>query len=159
VSCEVIESDVLAALRAMPDASFDGCLCDPPYGLGSRKPTVEEIVTYLTGATSLNTGGDFMGKKWELPSVAMWRELYRVLRPGAHALIFGGTRTFDLLTVGLRAAGFEIRDVLSWMYGSGFRKSIDISKSIDDAAGAKRLIGPATNEQTSTKDGFVSSSR
>ena len=102
--------DVLEALRLMPDCSMDALLSDPPYGLGTRQPTVEEIVAYLTGA-DLDTGGDFMSKDWKLPSVAVWRECFRVLKPGAPVLAFGGTRMFDLLFIGLRAAGFECRDV------------------------------------------------
>jgi site-specific DNA-methyltransferase (adenine-specific) len=136
---EIIQADVLDALRQMPDASADAVLTDPPYGLGTHEPTVEEIVAYLTGAR-LDTGGDFMSKKWELPSVEVWRELMRVLRPGAHVLAFGGTRTFDLLAVGLRAAGFERRDCCSWMYSSGFPKSLDVSKAIDGAAGVEREV-------------------
>jgi hypothetical protein len=83
---------------------------------------------------------DFMDKAWELPSVEVWRETMRVLRPGAHVLAFGGSRMFDLLTVGMRAGGFKVRDVLSWMYSTGFPKSLDVSKNIDKAAGAKRKV-------------------
>ena len=112
---KIIESDVLDALKQMPDNSVDAVLTDPPYGIGSREPTVEEIIAYLGGAR-LDSGGDFMGKKWELPSVEVWREMLRVLRPGGHVLAFGGTRMFDLLVLGVRAGGFEVRDVLMWMY-------------------------------------------
>ena len=136
--------DVLEALRLMPDCSMDALLSDPPYGLGTRQPTVEEIVAYLTGA-DLDTGGDFMSKDWKLPSVAVWRECFRVLKPGAPVLAFGGTRMFDLLFIGLRAAGFECRDVLSWNYGSGFPKNQDVSKALDAAAGVDRdVVGERT---------------
>lgn len=77
---EIIEADVLEALRAMPDCSVDGVLSDPPYGLGTREPTPDDIVAYIRGE-KLDTGGDFRGRGWELPSVAVWRELSRVMRP------------------------------------------------------------------------------
>jgi len=139
MSYEIIHADVLEALKKMPDASFDACLTDPPYALGTKEPTVEEIIAYLTGAR-LDTGGDFMSKKWDLPSVAVWKETIRVLRPGAHVLAFGGSRMFDMLTIGIRAAEFEVRDVLSWMYSTGFPKSFNLGKAIDAAAGAEREV-------------------
>lgn len=93
--------DVLEVLRGLESESFHGMLTDPPYGL------------------------KFMGKRWdaEVPSVEVWREALRVLKPGAFALVFGGTRTFHRLAVALEDAGFEIRDTLMWVYGSGFPKS------------------------------------
>ena len=139
VTWRIETGDVLDVLRRMPDCSFDALLSDPPYGLGTRQPTVEEIVAYLTGA-ELDVGGDFMSKEWLLPSVAMWREVYRVLKPGAPVLAFGGTRMYDLLTLGMRAAGFEVRDSLMWLYGVGFPKSLDVSKALDKAAGAEREV-------------------
>jgi site-specific DNA-methyltransferase (adenine-specific) len=86
-----------------------------------------------------------MGHGWDhgVPSVDVWRELLRVLRPGAHVLAFGGTRTFHRLTCAIEDAGFEIRDCMMWLYGSGFPKSHDVSKAIDREAGAKRtVLGP-----------------
>lgn len=120
----VHKADVLDALRAMPDNSFHGCLTDPPYGLS------------------------FMGHQWDhgVPSVEVWREVLRVLRPGAHLLAFGGTRTFHRLTCAIEDAGFEIRDCMSWLYGSGFPKSLDVSKAIDREAGAVReVVGVAAD--------------
>ena len=148
---EIIEADVVEALRGMADDSIDGCLTDVPYGLGSRAPTVDEIVAYLTAGGAM-AHGDFMNKKWEIPPVAFWKELCRVLKPGAHVLTFAGTRTMDLIMLGMRAGGFEIRDsigcampsegpgILSWCYASGFPKSLDVSKAIDDANGDEREI-------------------
>ena len=111
-------ADVLDALRAMPDNSFHGCLTDPPYGLS------------------------FMGHQWDhgVPSAEVWREVLRVLRPGAALLAFGGTRTFHRLTCAIEDAGFEVRDCLMWLYGSGFPKSHDVSKAIDREAGAVREV-------------------
>lgn len=115
---DVRHGDSLAVLRTLPDASIDSCVCDPPYGLGTREPSADEIVAYLRG-DSLDTGGDFMGRDWEIPPVALWREVFRVLKPGGHVLAFAGTRTVDLMGIGLRVAGFEFRDSLQWLYGQG----------------------------------------
>lgn len=114
----VLCADVLEGLASLPDDSLDGCLCDPPYGLR------------------------FMGKTWDhgVPSASVWREVLRVLKPGAHLLAFGGTRTHHRLTCAIEDAGFEIRDCLMWLHGQGFPKSLDVSKAIDDAAGAERRI-------------------
>lgn len=114
--------DCLDVLREMDPESVDAVVCDPPYGL------------------------EFMGKEWDRyapPQFAAWcetwaREALRVLKPGGHLLAFGGTRTFHRLTCGLEDAGLEIRDCLSWLYGSGFPKSLDVSKAIEKAAGAAR---------------------
>jgi site-specific DNA-methyltransferase (adenine-specific) len=108
--------DCLEVMRTMPDCSFDAVVTDPPYGLS------------------------FMGKKWDydVPSVAIWAECLRVLKPGGHLLAFAGTRTQHRMAVRIEDAGFEIRDMIAWVYGSGFPKSLDVSKAIDKAAGAER---------------------
>jgi DNA modification methylase len=138
VRWQLLHADCLAALRAMPDASFDACLCDSPYGLGPREPTAEEIAAYVLGTADMDTGGDFMGRKWKIPSVAIWREVLRVLKPGAPLLTFTGSRTHDLLTIGLRAAGFEIGDTIEWCYGQGMPKpATKTDMYIDDALGLK----------------------
>lgn len=122
---------------------------DPPYGLGTKEPTVEEIIAYLQGA-DLDTGGDFMGKDWEVPSVLVWRELSRVLKPGGYVLTFGGTRTWDIISIGARVAGFEYRDTLPdifpdlpgllWMQSMGMPHGLDISKAIDKDLGVERKV-------------------
>jgi site-specific DNA-methyltransferase (adenine-specific) len=83
-----------------------------------------------------------MGKRWDydVPSTEIWREVLRVLKPGGHLLSFGGTRTYHRMVVNIEDAGFEIRDQIQWLYGSGFPKSLDISKAIDKAAGAEREV-------------------
>lgn len=85
-----------------------------------------------------------MGKSWDsfVPGPATWCEVFRVLKPGGHALVFAGSRTQDLMAMALRLAGFEIRDCLIWLYGNGFPKSVDIAKTIDKRRGFDReLVG------------------
>ena len=105
--------DCIETMNAMPPESIDAIVCDPPYGLG------------------------FMGKKWDgLPPSLEWAEAcYRVLKPGGHIAAFGGTRTWHRLAVAIEDAGFEMRDSLAWLYGSGFPKSHDVSKGIDKMNG------------------------
>jgi site-specific DNA-methyltransferase (adenine-specific) len=105
----------------MPDASVDSVVTDPPYLIG------------------------FMGKAWDAADgiagqPEVWTECLRVLKPGGHLLAFGATRTYHRMTVAIEDAGFEIRDSLHWCYGSGFPKSLDVSKAIDKAAGAEREV-------------------
>src|SRR5699024_2385876 len=83
-----------------------------------------------------------------VPPPAVWEECMRVLKPGGHMAVFAGARTQDLMGLSIRLAGFEIRDTLGWVYGSGFPKSMDISKAIDKAAGAEREKVPATGGLT-----------
>jgi site-specific DNA-methyltransferase (adenine-specific) len=106
----------LDVLKRLEDNSVDSVVTDPPYGLS------------------------FMGKKWDydVPSVEIWAECLRVLKPGGHLLAFAGTRTQHRMAVRIEDAGFEIRDMIAWVYGSGFPKSLDVSKAIDKAAGAER---------------------
>lgn len=115
---ELAHGDVLATLRELPDNSFDALMSDPPYGFR------------------------FMGKAWDydVPSVDVWREALRVLKPGAPLVSFGGSRTFHRIATAIEDAGFELRDCLMWLYGKGFPKSLDVSKALDKAAGAERRI-------------------
>jgi site-specific DNA-methyltransferase (adenine-specific) len=114
----------------MPDNSIDAIVTDPPYGLA------------------------FMGKKWDydVPSEEIWRECLRVLKPGGHLLAFAGTRTQHRMAVRIEDAGFEIRDMIAWVYGSGFPKSHDISKAIDKAAGAEREDDPHQKRKTKQRN-------
>ena len=110
--------DCLDVLKTLPADSVDAIVTDPPYGLS------------------------FMGKRWDydVPSETIWRECLRVLKPGGHLLAFAGTRTQHRMAVRIEDAGFEIRDMIAWVYGSGFPKSLDVSKAIDklDAAEAQQ---------------------
>jgi DNA modification methylase len=115
---QIICGDNIDTLRTLPDACVDSCVTDPPYGL------------------------EFMGKAWDrgVPGVELWREVLRVLRPGGHLLAFAGTRTQHRMATAIEDAGFEVRDMIAWVYGSGFPKSLDVSKAIDKAAGAEREV-------------------
>ena len=133
--------DCLDVLATLPDASVDAVVTDPPYGLANTDPAhvIETLQHWIGGERDYLPGGrGFMGKEWDafVPPVAVWDECLRVLKPGGHVLAFAGSRTVDLMTLGLRLAGFDIRDSLAWMYGSGFPKSMNVSKAIDKAAGA-----------------------
>lgn len=107
-------------LKNLPDNSIDAIVTDPPYELG------------------------FMGKKWDASGIAydveLWAECLRVLKPGGHLLAFSGSRTYHRMTVAIEDAGFDIRDQIMWIYGSGFPKSHDVSKAIDKMAGAERDV-------------------
>lgn len=131
---ELHEMDCRLAMSMLLDAdSVDAIVTDPPYGL-SKEPDVEEVLRHwLEGDDYVHDGSGFMGKTWDsfVPGPAVWREAYRVLKPGGHLVAFFGTRTYDLGVMALRMAGFEIRDQLAWVFGSGFPKSHDVSKGID----------------------------
>ena len=115
---ELLLGDCLEVMRTLPDCSVDAVVTDPPYGLA------------------------FMGKRWDydVPSVEIWAECLRVLKPGGHLLAFAGTRTQHRMAVRIEDAGFEIRDMIAWVYGSGFPKSLDVSKAIDKTAGVEREV-------------------
>lgn len=139
----ILNADCLAALRDMPDASVDAVVTDPPYGLSNTRPdqVAETITQWASGDREyLPTGRGFMGHEWDgfVPPVAVWDECLRVLKPGGHLLAFAGSRTHDLMTLGIRLAGFEIRDSVAWLYGSGFPKSLDVSKAIDKGGALSR---------------------
>ena len=107
----ILVGDCRESMRTLPDASVDAVVCDPPYELG------------------------FMGKDWDASGIAydvdVWRQALRVLKPGGHLLAFSGSRTYHRMTCAIEDAGFEIRDQIMWVYGSGFPKSLDVSKAID----------------------------
>lgn len=106
---ELLLGDCLEILKELPDNSVESVVTDPPYGLS------------------------FMGKKWDydVPSIEIWKEVIRVLKPGGHLLSFGGARTYHRMVVAIEDAGFEIRDQIQWIYGSGFPKSLNVQKAIE----------------------------
>lgn len=137
---KVIHGDCLKELKRLEDNSVDSVVTDPPYGL-SKEPDINEVLTkWLAGEEYDHGHGGFMGKSWDsfVPHPDIWKEVCRVLKPGGHALVFAGTRTQDLMTISLRLAGFEVRDVIEWIYFSGFPKSHNVSKAFDRRAGAER---------------------
>lgn len=137
--------DALHVLATIPDESVDSIVTDPPYGLSKEPDAAEVLRHWLAGDDYTHKGGGFMGKEWDsfVPGPSVWKECLRVLKPGGHLLCFAGSRTVDLMGMSVRLAGFEIRDQIQWLYGSGFPKSLDVSKAIDKAASA-----PASVERT-----------
>ena len=133
----LLKGNCLELLAEMPDNSVDSIVTDPPYELG------------------------FMGKSWDNSGIAynveLWSQALRVLKPGGHLLAFGGSRTYHRLASAVEDAGFEIRDQIMWLYGSGFPKSLNVSKAIDKAAGAEReVVGsrPLTGNGKTMRSGF-----
>jgi site-specific DNA-methyltransferase (adenine-specific) len=115
---KLLNGDCLEELKKLPDNSIDSMVTDPPYGL------------------------KFMGKKWDydVPRVEVWAEALRVLKPGGHALVACGTRTQHRMAVNLEDAGFEIRDLIAWLYGSGFPKNLSVGKAVDKLQGNERDV-------------------
>jgi len=135
---KILEGKCEEVLKDFPDNYFDSIVTDPPYGLR------------------------FMGKKWDynVPSIEQWQEALRVLKPGGYLLSFGGTRTYHRMVVNIEDAGFEIRDQIQWLYGSGFPKSLDVGKAIDKVQGNEReVVGKiaqpgSTNKRLAMGDGW-----
>lgn len=128
---KLLLGDNIQSLQKLPENSVDSVVTDGPYGLS------------------------FMNKRWDydVPTVEFWREVYRVLKPGGHVLSFGGTRTYHRMTVNIEDAGFEIRDQIMWLYGSGFPKSHNIGKAVDKIQGNDReVVGKSPNERLNTTD-------
>lgn len=115
---KIIHADCLEEMNKMSDNSIDFIVTDPPYGF------------------------NFMGKKWDskVPNIEIWKEALRICKPGSMLAAFGGSRTHHHLMIALEQAGWEIRDVIMWLYGQGFPKSLDISKAIDKAKGLNRKV-------------------
>lgn len=134
----LLQGDCREQMKTLPDDSIEAIICDPPYNLA------------------------FMGKTWDThidnAAYQEWTrewatEAFRVLKPGGHLLAFGGTRTYHRQTCGIEDAGFEIRDCLAWIYGTGFPKSLNVSKAIDKAAGVEFSASPAQGVGFMAPDG------
>ena len=134
--------DCLEVLRGLPDNSVDAVVTDPPYGLSAPPLMSEVLQAWLHGEQYEHASSGFMGADWDsfVPGPRVWREVFRVLKPGGHAVVFAGTRTVDLMGIAVRLAGFEVRDCIHWTYWSGFPKSLDVSKAIDKMHGAERKV-------------------
>lgn len=127
----IIKGDCLVALRHIQDCSVDAVVTDPPYGLSTPPDMAAVLQAWLSGKDYRHSAKGFMGSEWDsfVPGPEVWRQCLRVLKPGGHLLSFFGSRTLDLGGIALRLAGFEIRDTVMWVYGSGFSKSMDIQKA------------------------------
>ena len=145
-SAALFHADCRDALRQLPDNSIDSCVTDPPYALVSivkrfGSPNAEPA---KGNEAYMRASAGFMGKSWDTGECAMdptfWVEVLRVLKPGAHVVAFGASRGYHRMACAIEDAGFEIRDSLMWLYGTGFPKSHDVSKAIDREAGAEREV-------------------
>lgn len=131
----LFNGDCLDVLKTLPDNSIDSIVTDPPYGLSnqSQDDIINCLTAWLADETYTHGSSGFMGKKWDsfVPSPTVWKECLRVLKHGGYIACFAGSRTQDLMGISLRLAGFEMRDVVMWVYGSGFPKGLDIAKGIE----------------------------
>ena len=155
----VHQGDCVAVMAELADNSIDAVVTDPPYGLGfmgqkwdtyagetGRRSPGSHKFDHVGGNHNPSNAADAARTRGaEARRFGEWceawaQECLRVLKPGGHMLAFGGTRTWHRLVCAIEDAGFEIRDSIAWMYGSGFPKSLDVSKAIDKAAGAEREV-------------------
>ncbi|AGM12945.1 DNA methylase [Mycobacterium phage Fishburne] len=155
----VFHGDCLHVLAELPDASVDAIVTDPPYGIGfmgkewdsgksfvERKPAKRNTFDHVGGNHNPTDSADAARtRRVESQRFGQWCERWaaeclRVLKPGGHMLAFGGSRTWHRLAAAIEDAGFEVRDSIAWLYGSGFPKSLDVSKAIDKDAGAEREV-------------------
>jgi site-specific DNA-methyltransferase (adenine-specific) len=137
---EILNGESLEVLKQYPDNYFDAVVTDPPYGLG-KEPNAEQMLqAWITSGYLEVKGSGFMGKEWDafVPQPIFWKEVFRVLKHGGHVVAFYGTRTYDWGVMAMRLAGFEVRDCIQWIYGSGFPKSYNIGKAIDKIQGNER---------------------
>jgi DNA modification methylase len=165
--------DSLEVLTTLPDCSIDAVVTDPPYGLEFMSVAWDTFGDGRKGGERVpNTWGDhgskehprngseqarIQGKKnraFQEFSAKWTCEVFRVLKPGAHVLAFGGARTYHRMACAIEDAGFEIRDSLHWIYGSGFPKSLDVSKTIDKSAGAERASRNQDDERKAATINF-----
>jgi DNA modification methylase len=168
------QAECLPVLRSLASASVSAVITDPPYGLSdvSSEEVVRAITAWASGDRErVPNGKGFMGNEWDrfVPPPAVWDECFRVLKPGGYMAVFAGSRTADLMGLSIRLAGFEMRDTITWMYGSGFPKSRDIGKDIDKIAGVEREIvgahkwahvrGDGSAVKTNTYEGGAQSRR
>lgn len=147
---KVFHGNNIELLRKYPDNYFDSVVTDAPYGLGKEPNVLKMLEAWITKGFMEVKGGGFMGHEWDsfVPQPNFWKEVFRVLKHGGHVICFFGTRTYDWGVMAMRIAGFEIRDQLQWIYGSGFPKSMDIGKQIDKIHGNERkVIGYSPNQQ------------
>ena len=141
----IIHGDSFDEVKNIESNSIDALVTDPPYGMSSisHKSFMDCMIHWCSDNDMyLPKAKGFMNKSWDgfVPPPGFWKEVLRVMKPGAYGLVFASSRTQDLMGLSLRIAGFEIRDCVTWLYGSGFPKSHDISKAIDKIKGANRKV-------------------
>jgi DNA modification methylase len=155
MTATVFEGDCLEVMQIFNDNEIDAIVTDPPYALTTTKRWANtDLFSQNQSDVGKRFSKGFMGKEWDgkLPGIEVWQEALRVCKPGAHMCAFGGTRTHHRLMVAIEDAGWEIRDTLMWVYGSGFPKSNDISKAIDREAGVEReVVGRRTDRAATPK--------
>ena len=152
----VINGNNIEILKKYPDNYFDAVVTDPPYGLGKEPNAAELMKDWIEHGYHEISGKGFMGKEWDafVPQPIFWKEVFRVLKHGGHVVSFFGTRTYDWGVMAMRFAGFEVRDCIQWLYGSGFPKSHNISKAIDKLHGAEReVVGERVTGTMNNKGG------
>jgi len=139
---KIYNMDNMEGLKLLEDNSIDSIVTDPPYGLGKEPNATDMLQAWINSGYLEINGSGFMGKKWDsfVPQPIFWKEVYKVLKPGGHILSFFGSRTYDWGVMAMRLAGFEIRDQIIWIYGSGFPKSSNIGKAVDTFRGNKKEV-------------------
>lgn len=152
----IINGNNIDILKTYPDNYFDAVVTDPPYGLGKEPNAAELMKDWVQFGYHEVKGTGFMGKEWDafVPQPIFWKELFRVLKHGGHVLSFFGTRTYDWGVMSMRFAGFEVRDCIQWLYGSGFPKSHNIGKAIDKIQGNEREVVGKVREGRKTKQSY-----
>jgi site-specific DNA-methyltransferase (adenine-specific) len=163
VTVELRQGDSREVLANMPDCSIDSCVTDPPYALVSiqkrfGKPGSAPAQEGVDGAYKRASSG-FVGQHWDtgevVHDVSFWAEVYRVLKPGAYLLAFAGDRTYHRMACAIEDSGFEIRNMVAWLYGSGFPKGQDLSKMFDKKAGHWRGRAGKKNDDISQDGEFL----
>lgn len=154
---QLVMGDCLEVMRGMGTASIDAVVTDPPYGLSQH--SIEDVhkclAAWLRGKSYVPKGTGFMSQKWDawVPGPEVWRECFRVIKPGGYILVFAGTRSFDLMSIAIRLAGFQIKDTIMYCFGSGFPHGLNISKGIDKHFGIEReVIGTVKHTHFSGSD-------
>lgn len=166
----ILNGDCLEQMKLMADGSVDSIVTDPPYGwrfMGKAWDSVDEAKVRAWKQNGLKEGAALAAgfydqsqtgnQAFQLFSEAWAREAFRVLKPGGHMLVFCGPRTYHRMATGVEDAGFEIRDQLQWLFGSGFPKSLDVSKAMDKAAGAEREVVGQTKTNVGMQGGNFAS--
>ena len=166
MTVRVEHGDCRDIIKTLTDDSVDACVTDPPYSLvsiqkrfGKPGSAPVKIKSYpgQSGSPYARAAAGFMGQQWDTGEVAhdpaFWAEVYRVLKPGGYLLAFGGTRTYHRMTCAIEDAGFEIRDAIMWHYGTGFPKSLNVSKAIDKAARGSAAAEDQNNPAVAHRNG------